>query len=807
MEWNRPSIEKSLPNFYRLFFIPNAKSAFYFTLFFSFIASMPLCAQQGFSTGDLTVVEGQQERGIITGRVETRDGEPAEAVTISVSGAYTVKSDPSGYFKLDGVRPGTHTLTASYVGLQVQRRTINVVAGESVKILITLVEDAQALQEVVVSSEVGAKIVDKETEYVARMPLSNLENPQVYNVIPKELMKEQVAVDIGAVMRNAPGSVPQIYASGGFGITTRGFNSGINARNGMETTSGRSSLDIANVERIEVLKGPSGTLFGAAVSSFGGVVNLVTKKPLELPQTELSYTTGSYNLNRLSVDFNRPLNADKTVLFRLNTAVNRQKSFLNYGFNNTFLLAPSLTYKMNERLTFQFDAEYFHTNNTRIAYNTFQAASGITGSSAIPLDYRTSLFNEDLDAKTKASKFFAEANYKLSESWTSSTVFSYVGEDVDYSNQYYLTWTGPTQVARSVSRFGPIYNNYTNVQQNFNGKFRTGSIGHNLLVGANYRYYRSRFIYGSTGVLDVLDVSKPFTAIARQAVDTTIKESPFPVADQEVISAYASDVVQWTDRLSTMLSLRIDHFNRKSMPSAEGYTQTALAPKFGLVYQVLKNRLSVFGNYMSGFQNLQPALQPNGTQLVLDPVQAFQSEGGVKMELMNKKLNLTASYYHIIIDNATRVDTAGYTIQDGEQVSKGMELELIANPIRGLHLVAGYVYNDNRIIKASDATIEGNKAVGAPENVVNFWASYTFHGKLNGFGLGLGANYVDRIYPFQDNVFVVPSYTLLDASVFYQQPKWRLGFKLNNISNERYWDAWSVPQAPRNAAVNLTLRF
>jgi iron complex outermembrane recepter protein len=265
--------------------------------------------------------------------------------------------------------------------------------------------------------------------------------------------------------------------------------------------------------------------------------------------------------------------------------------------------------------------------------------------------------------------------------------------------------------------------------------------------------------------------------------------------------------VQWTDRLSTMLSLRIDHFNRKSMPTAEGYKQTALAPKFGVVYQVLKNRLSVFGNYMSGFQNAQPALQPNGTQLVLDPVQAFQSEGGVKMELMNKKVSLTASYYHIVIDNATRVDTAGYTLQDGRQVSKGLEFELIANPVRGLHLVAGYVYNDNRIVKASDAAIEGNKAVGAPENVANFWASYTFHGKLNGFGLGAGANYVDRIYPFQDNVFVVPSYTVLDASVFYQQPKWRLGFKLNNISNEKYWDAWSVSQAPRNMAVNLTLRF
>src|SRR5690606_12973631 len=108
-----------------------------------------------------------------------------------------------------------------------------------------------------------------------------LENPQVYNVIHKELLQEQIAVDIRSAVQNATGAISKIYPSGGLEISFRGFSTGVNARNGMETLSGRSSISIDNAERIEVLKGPSGTLFGSSVSSFGGVVNLVTKKPFE----------------------------------------------------------------------------------------------------------------------------------------------------------------------------------------------------------------------------------------------------------------------------------------------------------------------------------------------------------------------------------------------------------------------------------------------------------------------------------------------------------------------------------------------
>jgi len=748
----------------------------------------------------------QQNNGKITGSITTSDGDAAAGVNIILKNTkYGTVSNDDGTFDFNRVKANSYTLQISLTGYETLETEVTVTENETTTLNLQLKVSNKELKEVVISGK--KSILSKKTDYVARMPLTNLENPQVYSVIQKELLQEQVAVDIRSAVQNSPGVVSISFPSGGVGIIFRGFSTGVNSRNGMETASGRSSVDLGNVERIEIMKGPSGTLFGSSVSSFGGVVNLVTKKPHETTAAEISYTAGSYSLNRLTADANTPLNKDKTVLFRINMAVNREKSFLNYGFNNALLFAPSLTYKASDKLTFNFDAELYNVNNTRRTYNTYAATSGITNPNDLKIDYRKSMFHDDVDAKTTATKFFGQAEYEISENWKSTTVFSFVGEDVERSYQSYAVWSSPTQVARRVGLWGPIYNNYTNIQENLNGKFSTGSIKHKFLAGINYRMYSSAFSGGSTFTLDNIDVTTNFAPIRRKAVDAGLVLTTSQVADQKTFSAYASDVINFTDRLSAMLSLRFDNFDREKVGSVEGYHQNALAPKLGLVYEVAKDQVSVFGNYMNGFQNMQPVTQPDASIFVLDPIYAVQYEFGVKADAFNKKLSGSVSYYNITIDNATRLNATGFTEQDGKQVSKGFDFELIANPINGWNIVAGYGYNDNRIVKASDVTIEGNKATSSPENVVNFWTSYTFQNKLKGLGLGFGANYVDDNYFTADNTFYMPSYTTYNASVYYDHSSWRLGLKFNNITNEKYWDFWGTSQAPTTILANLTIKF
>jgi iron complex outermembrane receptor protein len=748
----------------------------------------------------------QQNNGKIKGTITTSDGAPASSVNIVLKNTkYGTITNDDGNFEFNRVKPNTYNLQVSLTGYETIEKEVIVAESETTTFNFQLKVSNKELQEVVVNTK--KSILSKKTDYVARMPISNLENPQVYSVIHKELLQEQVSINIESAIRNTPGAVPVSYPSGGIGITFRGFSTGINARNGMETATGRSSVDLSNVERIEIMKGPSGTLFGSSVSSFGGVVNLVTKKPFEKTATEISYTGGSFGLNRLTADVNTPLNKDKTVLFRVNLAVNKEKSFLDYGFNNALAIAPSLTFKASDKLTFSFDAELYNVNNTRRTYNTYATTSGLTNPSELKIDYKKSMFHDDNDAKTSATKIFTQAEYEISENWKSTTLFSFVGEDVERSYQSYAVWSSPTQTARRVGLWGPIYNNYTNIQENINGQFSTGNIKHKFLAGVNYRLYKSNFSGGTTFTLDNIDVTTNFAPIRRKAVDAGLVLTTSPIADQETLSFYASDVINFTEKLSAMVSLRLDNFEREKTITTPGYHQTALAPKLGLVYEVIKNQVSVFGNYMNGFQNLAPVTQPDASQFVLDPIYANQYEGGIKAEAFNKKLSATLSYYNITIDNATRTDVNNFTIQDGKQVSKGYDLELIANPIAGLNIIAGYAYNDNRIVKATDITIQGNKATGSPENVVNFWASYTLQNKLKGLGAGFGANYVDENYFTANNTFYMPSYIVYNATVFYDQPSWRAGVKLNNLTNEKYWDIWGSSQAPTNFLLSLSFKF
>ncbi|UGU17577.1 TonB-dependent receptor [Sinomicrobium kalidii] len=749
-----------------------------------------------------------QQMTTVKGKVLAADGKPVQGASVRL--IEIAKGDGTsalGEYRIPGIKPGEYTLYVTAVGFAPAEEKITVRGGVLTVPDLILAEKTEELRGVTVSSARANKFANKKTEYVARMPLKNLENPQVYSVISKEIIQEQVITDIDQTVRNAPGVVPLEYPSGGFTTIFRGFSVGVNARNGMESLSSRSSLDVANVERIEVLKGPSGTLFGSSISSFGGVINLVTKKPFETKETEVSYTTGSFNLHRIIADINSPLNKEKTVLFRLNTAVNREKSFLDFGFNNTFLIAPSLLYKASERLTFTLDAELFNVNNTRPRYSFYDDDSGINSPEDIQLDYRKAMFHDEFDAKSKSVKIFARAKYKLSENWTSTTLFSLVEEDIDYSYQFYATWKSPTEAARRMAIYGPIDTYHTNIQENINGEFNTGSIKHKILAGANYKLYNQNGGNGFSDFIDTVDVTTDFHLLRKtdSIPDIIINEWDNP--NQQIISGYATDVIEFTDRLSTMLSLRVDHFKRDKAGDTEGYEQTALAPKLGVVYQVVKDQVSVFGNYMSGFQNEEPRNQPDASVLVLDPVYAKQYEGGVKVEAFEKKLNATVSYYNITIDDAVRTNSDGFIVQDGKQVSKGVDIDVITNPISGLNIVAGYAFNDNRIVRASDESIEGNKAVSSPEHVANFWASYTFRNKLEGLGIGFGGNYVSDNYRFSDNVFTIPSYTVLNASVFYNRPDWRIGVKMNNLTDEKYWTVWETRQPPINFAANLTLRF
>ncbi|MGH2625012.1 MAG: TonB-dependent receptor plug domain-containing protein, partial [Sphingobacterium sp.] len=282
-------------------------------------------------------VYGQSDPGgTINGVVQTNDGKPAEFSTVNLNGKGSIKVDKEGRYSFKNLAGGQYTLTVSFVGLQPQTKTATLAAGETFTVDFTLSADAQALSEVLIVGEKYTITSKKESEDVARLPLKNLENPQVYSVVDKELIKEQMALTLEESFRNVPGAAPAKTGAGMPSFFSRGFQTSENFRNGMATYL-RTGIDLASVERVETIKGPTSTLFGAQMTSFGGIVNYITKKPYDTFGGEVSYTMGSWDLNRITADINAPIKAEDGLLFRVNVARQNENTFQDQGNNATML--------------------------------------------------------------------------------------------------------------------------------------------------------------------------------------------------------------------------------------------------------------------------------------------------------------------------------------------------------------------------------------------------------------------------------------------------------------------------------------
>jgi iron complex outermembrane receptor protein len=277
-------------------------------------------------------------------------------------------------------------------------------------------------------------------------------------------------------------------------------------------------------------------------------------------------------------------------------------------------------------------------------------------------------------------------------------------------------------------------------------------------------------------------------------------------------------VINITDNLIASAGVRVDYFDNKGSLDITtnkytgAYTQTAFSPKFGLVYQPIKNVVSIFGNYQNGFTN-KTGTDVNGK--TFKPEHATQWEGGVKVAAMGGRLTGTVSYYDIKVKDMIRADAQhpNFSIQDGTQVSKGIEVDVNANPAQGLNIIAGFAYNDSKMAEA-DADVQGRRPVTAGSPYLgNLWIGYKVpQGKLQGLGLGFGGNYasdnkiVNSVYY---GVFTLPAYTILNASVFYEATKFRVGLKVDNLTNKEYWTGYTTmnPQKLRSITGSISFKF
>jgi iron complex outermembrane receptor protein len=770
------------------------------------------------------------QTGTIKGKVITRDQLHAVGVVVKIIALNkTTLTDEEGIFIFSKVAAGVYTIEFSLLGYTPVTEKVTIIGGKETIVTIPLALTVRQLEEVMVKN--GLRFANLQSAMVARMPLKNLENPQVYSVVPAALLKEQIVTSFDDALKNAPG-INRLWSSTGRGndggsyYSLRGFSLQARVVNGVAGAS-NGSHDPANMERIEVIKGPSGTLFGSSLVSFGGLINTVTKRPQVIPRGELSITGGSYGLTRLTADINTPLDSAGRLLLRINAAYHYENSWQDAGFKKSIFLAPALTYKVSPRLTFNLQAGIYsaEATNAEMLFLTRTATLKVTRPQDMRIDFSRSFTSNDITIKTPVMNLEVEAKYQLGKNWVSQTLLSRSNRKSDGYYSYLSILPGDSSLSRLISNQNS-YSILTDLQHNFIGDFLIGGKRNRVVIGVDFlssQLNNASSAYISFDTVQYIRNDVKYIHLTKAAVDARLNGG-IPAKTNAVTnsySMYASDVLDLTKQLHIMASLRVDRFdnrgiyNQRANLTTGAYAQTAFSPKLGITYELIPRRMSLFTNYMNGFQNLAPVTQADGTVSIFKPQQANQWEAGIKTEMLGGKITGTVTYYDIYVSNVTRPHPTltGFTVQDGNISSKGFEADLVAALFADCNIVAGYSYN-HAVNDQTDKNINGLRPVSSgPKHLANIWLSYKAgKGKLKGLGIGFGGNYASENSITNSLVtgqFILPSYTVMNATVFFDQPAFRIGVKLDNLTNQQYWSGWTTvePQMPRRFALNLAVKW
>lgn len=769
--------------------------------------------------------------------------EPLVGVSIIIEGTKKgVQTDIDGKFTINNLNNDEVNLVVSYVGFKTK---VIKTASNTSSVVIVLYEGNEILQEVEITSRKNG-FSRKKTAYVAKLPLKNIENSQVYSTVTNELLISQSVTSFEDALKNTVG-VEKLWSSTGRSgdgagyYSIRGFSVQPKLVNGVSgITNGFINPD--NVERVEVIKGPSATLFGSTITSYGGLINIVTKKPFKGTGGNISVAGGSFGFKKLTVDVNTNVEDNENISLRFNAGYQTEDSFQDAGFKKSLFMAPAISYKVNNNLTLNFNYELSSTDQTNQPFLFLNRFAPLAFNNLEELNYDTnkSLTSNDVSIKNPTQNYKGEIAYKISDNWSSQTIFA--GGKTESKGIYTYLWnfadwsTGvaqPTPFFTLNAQKADAKTNSLNLQQNFTGDFKLGTIRNRMVVGVDY--LDSQIIDNSSAFAIVQAVTAQGQVINglpinRNNVNRVLIGSDNSNTDvnQNVLSAYVSDVVNILPELSVMAGVRYDRFNYKGdannpLDNDTAYTKSTFSPKFGVVYQPIYNKLSVFANYQNGFNYVNPELIPvdpanPAAGVVLqsyDLEEANQLEFGVKANLFNNKLEATLSYYDITVDNKVIGFGPGKQ-QDGTINSAGFELELNANPIQGLNVRGGFSYNDAKVTESVSRPdlVDIRLDEAGPETSYNFWADYQFkNGFVKNFGLGFGFNGASDFnamggYP---NVgeFILPAYTIFNASMYYDTDKFRISIKANNLTDKEYYKGWSTitPQQTRVFLGTLTYKF
>jgi len=650
-----------------------------------------------------------------------------------------------------------------------------------------------------------------------KIPLSVKDTPQSVNVVARPLLQSQAATRLEDALKNVPGITLNAGegAARGDTVNLRGFS----AFNDFFLDGVRDAAvynrDTFDLDEVEVLKGPSATLFGRG--STGGAINQVSKAPGLAPIRDIVAEVGSNDEYRATLDVDQPLGAASAL--RLN-AMGEASSVAGRDFvrNRRWGLAPSAAFGLGGPTTVTL--EYLHLSeddrpDTGVPFVNGAPAPVPRGADFGLLSDRA---KSEVDVGTLVVRREVTRNISLSNTFrAASYAFDYVFTSSNFGGA-----TGGGQGAPApgtplsailVGRDSPSSAaRQTNVTDDLDVsvRFDTGPVRHVLVAGAELSRLTS----------DLSRYANPFNAnndwipeTPLMAPDPTMRRPFEPVATTQATDAdsealYLTDTMKLGERFDLIAGARVDRFaaryHQVSLASHAvldlAHADVVASPRLALVWRA-SPATSVYASYGTSFDPSAEALTLTSKTADLGPVKATTYEVGAKSSVLDGALLLTGALFHTEVDNAQTndPDNPTITVLNGDQRVQGLELGASGHIGERFEVTAGYTYLDGRTIASGMANTVGRQMANLAHNAVNLWAEYDLTPRWE---VGVGGNYLDRRFADAANTATVPSYIVWNAMTSYRiTPQIEAQLNVINIADKRYYDGFYYTSASENHAV------
>lgn len=712
--------------------------------------------------------------------------------------------------------------------------TFQFTAEKAVAIKVAPAEKVAELAAIEVKGETSVPYTAKRSFAGTKMDTPLLETPMAIQVIPREVIEDRQsqssldAVKNASGVQAAPGTVYDQFMIRGF--TTGG--AGTAYRNGLALRGAIGQVDMAFVDRIEVIKGPVSTLYGRAEP--GGFVNVVTKKPQEDSHVSVQQQFGSWGLARTTADATGSLNEDKTILYRVIGAYDKADSWVDFVHRENKALAAYFTFKPSSRFDANLSIEQYDNKLSHPRAGSIP----VIGSRPVDLPRHFSVSDpvvwKNYPYPVDRTLIGFDWTYALNDSWKITQRFHYNRSNEKYASLDPGNFNGTDTITTRTFYTNDTDRDTINTNLEIVGEFRTGEIGHKLLLGLDWFKYEDHWRGGThTLAANPLNIYAPTYGnidanMLHGLVNASANIDMYRLNDQGT-GFYVQDQISILDKWEILLGGRISKAKTYSTqgcwPVCTGVPLTESAPKAdefspraGLLYKISKD-VSVYGSYSKSFGS------GNGFSASGDPYpvqEGIQYELGGKASLLNDRVTTSVTLFDLTLRNRLTPDPVNplLSIAAGEVRSRGLEFDIAGQVSKHISLVGSYTYDDAIVTKDNRTgvnAIKGKQWAGVPLHSANVWMKYdTAPGSIEGWTFGAGAYLNGQRQGNNTNTWQMPGYGRVDTMLAYRTKAGgtplTAQLNINNLFDKKYFESsngstYAYYGAPRTVIGTIKVDF